>query len=49
MIEIQTKMSERAIELLAIDPQGPPKFILDIGKKKERKRKKERQRKRKRM
>jgi hypothetical protein len=31
MMEIQTKMSERAIELLAIDPQGPPKFLLDIG------------------
>ena len=30
MIEIQEKMSERALELLSL-PEGVPCFILDLG------------------
>lgn len=30
IIEIQSRMSERALELLAL-PDGEPKYILDIG------------------
>lgn len=30
MIEIQTQMSERAVELLSL-PEGQPCFLLDVG------------------
>lgn len=30
MIEIQTQMSERAVELLNL-PEGQPGFLLDVG------------------
>lgn len=30
MIEIQTQMSERAVELLNL-PEGKPCFLLDVG------------------
>lgn len=31
VMEIQEKLTRRALELLALDDDGAPKFILDIG------------------
>jgi 18S rRNA (guanine1575-N7)-methyltransferase len=33
IVEIQAKLSERALELLALPEDGVPRFLLDIGKK----------------
>jgi len=31
MIDVQTKLSERCLELLNLGPDSPPKYILDLG------------------